>query len=67
MWTTKLPPTAVTGSPVASMNISELSMSTWPWGSQGIRKTADGSAATTRSASYRLSAIPEPDAPHRGV
>src|SRR6266702_1073518 len=40
MWTTKVSPAAVTGSPVASISMPVLSMATCPCGSHSTRKTA---------------------------
>src|SRR5581483_1726688 len=56
MWTTKLSPTAATGSPVASISMPVLSMATCPWGSHRTRKTADGSASISRWTSSRSAA-----------
>jgi len=53
MCTTKLSPTAATGSPSALISIPELSMATWPCGSHSTLKTADGSAAIVRWTSIR--------------
>ena len=53
MWTTKVSPTAVTGGPLASISIPELSMATCPCGSHRTRNMADGSAGIVRSTSIR--------------
>src|SRR5581483_9110738 len=53
MWTTKVSPALVTGSPVASISIPELSIATCPPGSHNTRKTVAGSAAMGRWTSKR--------------
>src|ERR687897_2488391 len=53
MCTTKLSPTAVTGSPVASISIPELSIATCPWGSHSSWKIVGGSAGIVRWTSSR--------------
>src|SRR6266487_1033350 len=53
MWTTKVSPAAVTGSPVASISMPVLSMATCPCGSQSTRKTASGAASIVRATSSR--------------
>src|ERR1039457_4145129 len=53
MCTTKLSPTAATGSPVASISIPELSIATCPCGSHSSPKMAAGSAAMVRWPSIR--------------
>src|SRR3954451_12356690 len=53
MCTTKVSPTPDTGSPVASISMPELSMSTWPCGSHSTRKMVAGSAAIVRWTSMR--------------
>ncbi len=53
MWTTKVSPAAVTGSPVASISMPVLSMATCPCGSQSTRKTASGAASIVRVTSSR--------------
>src|SRR6266700_7916957 len=57
MWTTKLSPTAVTGSPVAPISRPELSMATCPCGSHSTRKITAGSASINRWISSRSSVI----------
>src|ERR1039458_2748669 len=47
----------VTALPEASMSIPELSITTWPFGSQSNRKIAAGSAAMVRCTSIRSLAI----------
>src|SRR4051794_31371380 len=59
MCTTNVSPTALAGSPVASISIPELSIATWPWGSDTTRKMAAGSAAIARCTSIR-SVMPHP-------
>src|SRR5690349_9004730 len=56
MWTTKLSPTAATGSPVASISMPVLSMATCPCGSHRTRKIAAGSASISRWTSSRSAA-----------
>src|SRR4051794_22610014 len=53
MCTTNVSPTAVAGSPVALINMPELSIATWPFGSDTTRKMSAGSAAIARSTSIR--------------
>src|SRR4051812_17122052 len=53
MCTTNVSPTAVTGSPVASINIPELSIATWPSGLRSTAKMAAGSALMVRCTSMR--------------
>ena len=45
MCTTKVSPTAVTGSPVAAISIPELSIATWPCGSHSTAKIVGGLGA----------------------
>ncbi len=56
MWTTKLSPAAVTGSPVASISMPVLSMATCPCGSHRTRKIAAGVASISRWTSSRSAA-----------
>ncbi len=64
MCTTKVSPTAVTGSPVADISMPELSIVTWPSGSLSTRKIAAGSALMVRCISMRSSvmvrSLPQP-------
>src|SRR5580693_453879 len=53
MATAKLSPTAPTRWPLAAISIPELSMATWPCGSQRTAKISAGSAAIARSTSIR--------------
>src|SRR5918995_1192822 len=53
MCTTKLSPTAVTGSPVASISIPELSIDTCPCGSHSTWKIVGGSVGIVRWTSSR--------------
>src|SRR6266700_1999466 len=53
MCTTKLSPTAATGSPVALISIPELSIATCPCGSHSSRKIVAWSAAIVRWTSSR--------------
>src|SRR4051794_33938441 len=57
MCTTKVSPTAETGSPVQDCSIPELSMATWPRGSRSTAKTSDGEASMTRDTSKRSSGM----------
>ena len=53
MCTTKLSPTAVTGSPSADCSMPELSIATCPCGSRSTAKIAAGSASIVRWTSIR--------------
>src|SRR5215469_16723878 len=53
MCTTNLSPTALTGSPVASCSIPELSIATCPCGSHSTRKISAASASISRWTSFR--------------
>src|SRR6266581_3008977 len=57
MWTTKVSPTAVTGSPVAPISMPELSIATCPCGSHSTRKIAPGPASIIRWTSIRSPVI----------
>src|SRR4249920_25149 len=57
MCTTKLSPTPWTGSPVASINIPELSIATCPFGSHSTRKIAAASAGMVRATCNRSTLI----------
>src|SRR4051812_30286333 len=67
MWMTKLSPTAFAGSPVASSNMPDASIITWPIGSLSTRKIADASASIVRWTSIRSVTMPHPrTVPRRG-
>ena len=53
MCTTKVSPTLATMSPLAAINMPELSMATWPWGSLSTAKISPAGAATARCTSSR--------------
>src|SRR3954467_3440608 len=53
MCTTKVSPTARTGSPSASCSMPDASMTTWPWGSHRTAKMSAAGAAMVRWTSMR--------------
>ena len=58
MWMTNSSPTLVAGTPVQSINMPELSMVTWPFGSLSNAKIRPGSAGIVRATSMRSTVSP---------